>query len=406
MPACARRRYSSCGKANLITTMTRMLSEDQVRLLRLHAQRLLPQSTDACATVSQVAKAICGVQAQDESASALALRVRGTKLKASDVEHARVRERSVVRTWCMRGTLHLLAAEDVGWLLSLHGPVFIAKSRRRYQQLGLDDDICARGIRVLREVLSAKNPRTRPQIVEILATRNVHLSGQAGYHLLRRAALEGVVCFGPDLDNKPTYVPLDKWAKKGRCLKREVALSELARRYLEAYGPAGLEDLTTWSGLRLSDLRIGWQSIASEAIEVNIGKKPALMHKSHEAWLKETQARSQTPFVRLLPSFDTYLLGYRNRDLAVASQYAKRLHPGGGVLHPTLLVDGRAAGTWQTKKRRDQLNVVVQPFEKLTPSVKVELETEVADLGEFLGRKTTLVVQAPLAGSPAPLVGG
>ena len=117
------------------------LSDDQVRLLRLRAQRLTPRPGDGISDIALLVKELCGIQAQDARAAALALRVRSAGLSAADVERARVQERTIIRTWGQRGTLHLLAAEDLGWLLPLFGPVFIAGSRRRRTELGLDEEM-------------------------------------------------------------------------------------------------------------------------------------------------------------------------------------------------------------------------------------------------------------------------
>src|SRR5690242_10289244 len=112
-------------------TMTISLTDDHVRQLRLHAQKLARQQPDSRASVVQLVRELGGIQAQDPRAATLAVRVRTVGLVAADVEHARIQERSVVRTWGLRGTLHLLAAEDLGWLLPLLGPVFVARDRRR-----------------------------------------------------------------------------------------------------------------------------------------------------------------------------------------------------------------------------------------------------------------------------------
>ena len=118
------------------------------------------------------------------------------------------------------------------------------------------------------------------------------------------------------------------------------------------------------------------------------------MLKTCAAWLDEPPV--PTPVVRLLARFDIYLLGYQNRDLAVPWQYAKRINAGGGILHTTLLVDGRAAGTWKSKRKKDQLDVVVEPFNNLAPEVHVGLEAEVTDLARFLEVKATLHVMTSL----------
>jgi hypothetical protein len=221
------------------------LSDDQVRLLRLRAQWLTPRPGDTVPGVAHLVKELCGIQAQDAQAAQLALRVRSAGLVAADVERTRVQERTIIRTWGQRGTLHLLATEDLGWLLPLFGPVFIAASQRRRAELGLDEDTCARGIRVIRDVLANQGPLTRAELVEQLALRGISLEGQARPHLLYRAALEGVICLGPDRGREPTYVLISDWVDLGHALSEETAYAELARRYLNAYGPAIPEDMAT-----------------------------------------------------------------------------------------------------------------------------------------------------------------
>src|SRR5438067_2142378 len=155
------------------------LSNDQVRLLRLHAQRLTPKPRDAVADVASLVKELCGIQAQDAHAAPLALRARSIGLVADDVERARVQERSIIRTWGQRGTLHLLATEDLGWLLPLFGPVFIAASQRRRMELGLDEDTCAKGIRIIRDALTNQGPLTWAELVEQLTIHGIRIEGKA-----------------------------------------------------------------------------------------------------------------------------------------------------------------------------------------------------------------------------------
>jgi hypothetical protein len=367
------------------------LSDEQVRLLRLRAQQLTPKPGDGVSDIALLVKELCGIQAQDARAAALALRVRSTGLVAVDVERARVQERTIIRTWGQRGTLHLLAAEDLGWLLPLFGPVFIAGSRRRRAELGLDEETCARGIRVMRDVLASQGPLTRAEIVEQLAIHGLHIEGQARPYLLYQAALEGVICLGPDRGTEPTYVLLSDWVPQGRALSQEAAYVELVRRYLGAYGPAAPEDMAAWSGLPISRIRPAWLHIMDQLMEVESGGSTAWMFKTCEAWLDEPPMTDQV--ICLLPGFDIYLLGYQKRELAVPRQHAKRINAGGGILHPTLLVDGRAAGTWKSVRKKNHLEVIVESFDLLAPEVYPGLEAEVADLARFQEVEASLQVK-------------
>jgi hypothetical protein len=186
-------------------------------------------------------------------------------------------------------------------------------------------------------------------------------------------------------------------------LSREDALAELARRYLAAYAPATLDDFASWAGLPMPDLRTGWQRITAEtdaetgaeSVAVNAAGEPAAMLHTQA---DRTDDSPDSPQVKLIPRFDAYLLGYRSRDLSVAPHYAKRIHPGGGILNAALLVDGCAVGTWRmrtqhAKAQGERLEVIVEPFELPTHAVRAALEEEAADVGRFLDLEATLVIR-------------
>jgi hypothetical protein len=246
-------------------------------------------------------------------------------------------------------------------------------------------------MRMIHDILSKQGQLTRDDLIERMSIQGIRLEGQARPHLLARAALEGIICFGPDSGAEPTYVLLNDWIDQERLgmrLPGEEAYAELTRRYLNAYGPATLEDQAAWSGLPLSKTRAAWQRIAHQLMQVEVAGSTAWMLKTRAAWLDELPTHE--PIVRLLPRFDIYLLGYRNRDLAVAPQYAKRINAGGGIVHPTVLVDGRVSGTWKSKRLKNHLELLVEPFEQLAPAVYAGLEAETEDIARFLGVKATL----------------
>src|SRR6266480_5275990 len=375
--------------------MSISLSDDQFRFLRLRAQRLTPQQPGEVIGVARVVKEVCGIQAQDTSAATLAVRSRSVGLVVTDVEQARVHDRSIIRTWGPRGTLHLLASDDIGWLLPLLGHVFVAGDRRRREELGLSEDICVRSMRIIRNVLAEQGPLTRIELMEHLATNGIRLEGQARPHLLARAALEGLICLGPDRGAEPTYVLLKDWIDQeltGHSLSEDAAYAELTRRYLSAYGPATPGDQAAWSGLPLSKTRAAWQRIEDELMEVETADSRAWMLKMDEEWLVELPA--DIPIVHLLPRFDIYLLGYQKRDLAVQPQYAKRINAGGGIVHPTVLVNGLAVGTWKSKREKNQLVAMVEPFERLASEIYEGIEAEIEDIARFLGVEVRLEVSA------------
>jgi hypothetical protein len=338
--------------------------DDDLRALRLRAQRLTgPPATE----VHDLVSSLTAVQSQDPVAAALALRARSRGLDLAAVEHARDVARSVVWIPALRGTLHLVAAADVGWLLGLLGPIFAAAARRRRIELGLDDALCERALVVVRELLEQTGPLPRGELVAGLIARGLPVDpdGQAPAHLVGFAALHGLICrIGPS--SQPRHALLDDWLGAApEPIAEEAALERLARRYLPAHGPAGPEDLAAWSGIGLRRARRAFALMGDGPRDPAAAPAPAR--------------------VALLGHFDPYLLGYANRDLVLHPHFARRIQAGGGFIQPALLVDGRVAGTWRRRRSGDGLDIVIEPFERLGDAVRPELEREAQDVGRFLG---------------------
>src|SRR5712691_9968341 len=186
--------------------------------MRARAQRLTRDAA-AGAPPATILHEVCGLQAQLGSAATLGMRVRSAGLDAGKVKRALNDERSIARTWLMRGTLHVVAAEDVRWLLQLLGPVFARAGASRHAQLGLDDDLKARGVAAIEKILTEGGPMTRYELVDRLRSQRVGLDpkSQAPIHLIGLAALQGILCLGPDRkDGGSSYVLLDDWVPRTR----------------------------------------------------------------------------------------------------------------------------------------------------------------------------------------------
>lgn len=368
--------------------MTPTLTPQQTRAARVVANGLVGERPGR---VVDVVRRVVGVQAQDARAARLQVRARSVGLTGADVDAA-VSERAVVGTWAMRGTLHLLAAEDVRWIVRLLGPRFAARTAGRRRQLGLDDEVCARGLAAVRDVLGASGPMVRADLVAAVAARGVRLDpkSQAPAHLVSYAAMQGLLCRGPaGPGGEPTYVLLDDWVATGEPLDEQSAAVRLAQRYLAGFGPAAAEDFAAWSGLPLGAARQAFDVQArAREVQTRAGKVQTRAGKV------QTRARAEPagPSVRLLGHFDTYLLGYRGRELAVPPEFDRRIQSGGGFIMPAVLVDGRAVGTWRQQQRAGRLEVSVQPFTTLAKRVLPGLRREVADLDRFLETDAVLVL--------------
>jgi hypothetical protein len=240
--------------------------------MRTAAQRLTPD-TGKGRRPATILRQVFGLQSQVLSAAALGMRVRSTGLSGGDVRRALNDDRSIGRTWLMRGTLHVVAAEDLRWLVDLLGPVFVRAFATRHAQLGLDDELKTRGVTSLRRILTDAGPLTRSELVDRLRGWGFVLDPktQAPIHLIALAAMHGVLCLGPDrADGQSTYVLLDDWIPRVGTPSRETAIGELARRYFAAYGPATVDDLKAWSGIAMADAQSAVTRAKASLAEITI----------------------------------------------------------------------------------------------------------------------------------------
>jgi hypothetical protein len=326
---------------------------------------------------------LLAVQAQDLRSARLAIRARTAGVTAAEVDRL-LADGSLVVGWLLRGTLHLVPAEDYWWLHTLTAPTRLTTNRRRLGQEGVSSGDARRALEIVERVLAADGPRKPPQqaerhkraghsaggpatppqlmlaphrgvLAERLSRAGIRAEGQATHHLLMLAALRGVAVLGPPRGDRQAFVLAREWLGPVRTVDRSTALGELARRYLAGHAPAAPEDLARWSGLPLRDVR----------------RLPSASFDDVAA----------SPPPRLLPAFDPYLLGWKDRSFAVPAKRARQVHPGGGVLRAVATVGGEAAGTWRLRGGQVEL----EPFSPLRPEDEAALAAEAEDVARFLG---------------------
>jgi hypothetical protein len=349
---------------------------DPARLapLRAAAQRLHRPSD--LRTPADVARAMAGAQAQDARAGRLAFRARQAQLTGADVDRARSEERSLVRAWAMRGTIHLLHAEDAVWMLPLFEPGIAEWSRRRRGLLGMSAARAERALREVQRALVADGPSGRSELTERLQAQGVELDQSTRLHIFSLAITSGIASFGPDIAGSTALVLRRDWLGDPPPHDRDAALRDLARRYFSAFGPATEADFAGWAGLPLRDLRIGLTGIAGELSEVRVGDTPA--------WQPRRGApRTRRGVVRLLPAFDTYLMGHRDRDFIAPRDRWRRIMPGGGILRPTMVLDGRAIGIWSVSRAGRKLKIEPDSFDDLDAATAAAVDAEIADVARF-----------------------
>lgn len=303
----------------------------------------------------EVVRWLGAVQAQDYLGALWAVGLRMGGATEASVEQA-LADRTIVRTWPARGTLHFVAAADVRWMLDLLAPRVIARSAGRYRQLGLDEAAFARGKEVLIDALAGGKQLPRAALYQALEAANIATVGQRGIHILTRLAQEGVLCFGARQGKEQTFTLLEEWIAPAAPKTREEALAELTRRYFTSRGPATVPDFVWWSGLTTVEARAG--------VEL---ARPHLVQETIDGRIYWLPSASSVPdaapaLACLLPAFDEYLVGYRGRDAVLEPEFVKRTNAGGGMLSPTILIDGQVVGTWQRTLKKNAVAVAPNWF--------------------------------------------
>ncbi len=366
--------------------MNSVLSPRDLR--RLRARRQLLSDGDRLGSAADIVRRLCALQSQEWPSAQLAIHSRAQDLSQDDVIHAREVERAFVLTWSLRGTLHLVAAEDLRWQLALCGPGAIRATKRRYEQLGLTEALRERALEEIEDILGREGALKRAQLAKALGERSVPVAGQAIHHLLRFAALRGLICIGAAVDGDLTYALLDDWLPPSRADSSEgEPLRTFARRYLAAYGPATAADFKRWSGLSQAQVKAAWAAVRAECAAVTLPEGEGLILEGAAA---PPEPERDGPTVRLLPRYDNYLLGYESRRFMVADEFAKRVHPGGGLIRACVIVDGAAQANWKLEKWRAGIRIVVEPFTALVPAALPALEAQVQSLGRFLNTQAEL----------------
>ena len=291
----------------------------------------------------------------------------------------------IVRSWPLRGTLHLVASEDLGWLLGLTASRAIASVADRRAALGITKTDVERAREIAQAALAGRRVLTREALLTAFRAAGVSTLGQRGYHLLWYLAQTGTLVLGPSAGRQQTFALLDEWVPRPRRLERDEALGTLALRYFRSHGPATVADLARWSGLTVGDVRRGL-GICGNALRT-LEFDGLTYHLGPESL--EPAARAAV--VHLLPGFDEYLLGYGDRSAALAPEHHEAIVPGGnGMFKPTIVVDGEVVGTWRRIVTTHKIVIEPAPFGGLSAGVRELLAEAAQGYGAFIGRPARL----------------
>jgi len=373
---------------------------DEVRARRLARSFLTVRASPD--RLLEVVHDVGGVHAQVQASAELQLAVRVSGITQQDLRDALWERRELVKAWTLRGTLHLHPADDLPlWYAAARAvcagepqelEAWVDPNGEVHPALGHDD------VKELRDaVLSALDGRCllREELVAHVVQR---VGRKPQGRLLSGFAFFGgaVLCQGPPQGSKITLARPDQWVERWEELDEQESLREVCRRYLRTYGPATPKDFGEWFASRQfkpPDARALFDSIGNQLEVVDI--------EGHKAFVLvgDTDFPRPEASVRLLPEYDVYVMGFRERDQLVPDEARRQVaaHGRGKYEGPAgvrfLMIDGIAAGLWERKKRGKRIELQVTPSRKLTRAQRAGIDAEAARIGAFLELEPVLTVE-------------
>ncbi|MFI7602108.1 winged helix DNA-binding domain-containing protein [Actinoplanes sp. NPDC049681] len=333
-----------------------------------------------CGSVAEIVEWFGAMQAQDMASGLWSLGVRLPGSVVGDVEAA-LERREAIRTWPMRGTVHLVPPADAHWMLELMGVRALAGAAKRRETIGLSEKTADRGVEVLAGALAGGKRLTRAECLAALAAGGVELGGQMGYHLLWYASQRGVTCIAPHVGKEQTFVLLDEWVPNPNRPSREEALGLMALRYFRSHGPATKQDFARWTGLTMTDTKAAVGATGDALTTVRV---------DGTEMLADPAALDPAPATRddwaALPGFDEYMLGYKDRAMMVDKEHLDAIVPGGnGVFQSTLVASGRAVATWKRTLGKSAVTVDVFPLTSMKPAARKRAQAALEPFAAFVG---------------------
>ncbi len=349
---------------------------------------------------------MCGIHAQIPLAADLSIGARVDGLTRGEVQRQLWDVRSLVRTYGIRGTVHLFPADELALWLAAFRANPSRNTRAVLETMGIEQAQMDAMVDAVGDALDGRR-LTREELGAEIVRRVGRWAGVRAFPAfgdmqprwspaIGHAATAGALCFGPNQGSKVTFVRPDQWIGRptGRRVGGRAALAEVLRRYLAAYGPATLAEFAQWFNASPETARIAARRLGEEIVQVHVEGTPALAPAGDE----HDGARSPGGgSLRLLPSFDVYVVGSHPRDVLIPPAFVEHARRHRASLKwavagraqfagpiPVLVIDGAVSGMWERRATSKRTEIRVEAFTDLTPRQRARLEDEVERIGAFL----------------------
>ena len=330
--------------------------------IRLYSQQLANPALD---NPKEVVKWMGAMQAQNYSMVKWAIGIRMKSGNINTVNEA-LNKGEILRTHVMRPTWHLVAAEDIRWMLKLSAQRIKSANESFGRNLEITEELYIRCNRLIEKILTGNKNLTKQELGEELTKAGIIINIPRLTRFLARAETDGIICSGIDKGNKATYALLEERVPPVKEIHKEEALRLLAQRYFRSHSPASLQDFVWWSGLPVTEARKAIDFIESELVKERFASYEWLIHSSC------SNQPAHGDIIHFLPSYDEYIISYKDRTSILDIENYPKAFTRYGVFFPVILHNGRISGNWNKNIRKGKISLEISFFEP-DSSIKPEL---------------------------------
>lgn len=361
------------------------ISLHAARGFRMRRQHLIERAP--AGNLLEAVEAVHGIQAQISAHAVFAVAQRVQGCTQAEIDRALWIDRSLIKSWAMRGTVH--------WLPATEEPIFVSAMRvirepmyaHWWRRLGMDTAVVEQLYTAVIDAL-ADGPRTRQEVAAAVLpvvgdwAEPYVLSGWGG--VFKGMCSSGLIVFGPSRGTNVTFARRDRWTAEPAAVDGDAALLELMRRYVRSFGPMTPQDAAYWIGAYQRDLAPYWYRLLPELSPVQVGGETRWVLAGD---LDDLTAMEGVKLpVRLVPAFDPLLLAHRDKSQLLDMRFYKRIYGAAAWVYPAVLIDGWIAGAWKYERKTKQVVITVEPFRKITKTAQKAIQREADYLAAVSGR--------------------
>jgi hypothetical protein len=283
----------------------------------------------------------------------------------------------LIRTHILRPTWHIVAPENLRWMLDLSAPQLSRTLNSYNKSVGIDAKTLLKAEKIILKLLAKKNHCTRDEIMAVLQAEKINTDNYRSAHIMFHAELNGLVCNGIRKGKEISYALLDERIPQSKKINRDEALAKLATIYFQSHSPATLKDFSWWSGLNQTDAKKAIDFISKKLEKIEVGEQQYFVFHPKEKIKQNAE-------IHLLPAFDEYIISYNHRLDVVDKNHAPKVFTNNGIFKPMIVHDGKIIGIWKRTIAGKKLKTEIFPFEKLSKQTELKIEKKMEEFKNYL----------------------